>query len=198
MSESSGSEYQHLKCESSAEPPSFWRWFGRVFLYYFTYNTLPQVVLDVGVELQGLIPAEVAGGAAYVLLVVGQGGAVAAVVFVVALAVEVGDEVMLQCAFYTGRHVVIHVREAEGHADGLVVAVQWAGLCLCLWVVEVDAARKSALVREVVAEDAAETVLTERTCLCVADTVVRVCFQREDLFARHRWVISFFHLLMVL
>ena len=49
---------------------------------------LPQVILDVGVEVNGYGPAVAEDGLTDVLFVVGWHGTVAAVVFVVALTVE--------------------------------------------------------------------------------------------------------------
>ena len=57
---------------------------------------LPQVILDVGVELNGFGPAVAEDGLTDVLFVVGWHGTVAAVVFVVALTVEMVDEMLLQ------------------------------------------------------------------------------------------------------
>ena len=57
---------------------------------------LPQVILDVGVEVNGFGPAIVEDGLTDVLFVVGWHGTVAAVVFIVALTVEMVDEMLLQ------------------------------------------------------------------------------------------------------
>ncbi len=99
---------------------------------------LPQVVLGVAVELVGAFPAEVADGLADVLFVDGRYRAVAAMVFVVALTVEVADEVALQTALDAVGHVVVYLRDAEGHADGLVVTVHGTRLGLHGRIVEVD------------------------------------------------------------
>ena len=87
---------------------------------------LPQVILDVGVELDGFGPAVAEDGLTDVLFVVGWHGTVAAVVFVVALTVEMVNEMLLQRMSNALGHVVVYLCDAEGHADGLVVAVHGA------------------------------------------------------------------------
>lgn len=54
---------------------------------------------------------------------VGGNGLVAAVVFVVTFAVKMLDEELLQRMGYALGHVIVHLRDAKGHTDGLVVAV---------------------------------------------------------------------------
>ena len=85
-----------------------------------------QVILDVGVELDGFGPAVAEDGLTDVLFVVGWHGTVAAVVFVVALTVEMVDEMLLQRMSNALGHVVVYLCDTEGHADGLVVAVHGA------------------------------------------------------------------------
>ena len=87
---------------------------------------LPQVILDVGVEVNGFGPAVAEDGLTDVLFVVGWHGTVAAVVFVVALTVEMVDEMLLQRMSNALGHVVVYLCDTEGHADGLVVAVHGA------------------------------------------------------------------------
>ena len=60
-------------------------------------------------------------------------------VFVVALAIEMLDEMLLQGMGNALGHVVVHFGNAKGHADGLVVAVHGTRLCLHGGIVEVDA-----------------------------------------------------------
>ena len=84
---------------------------------------LPEILLDVGIELDGGGPAEAEDGLADVLFVIGGYGFVAAMVFVVTLAVEMLDEELLQRMGNALGHVIVHLRDAKGHAYGLIVAV---------------------------------------------------------------------------
>ena len=84
---------------------------------------LPQVILDVGVELDGFGPAVAEDGLTDVLFVVGWHGTVAAVVFVVALTVEMVDEMLLQRMSNALGHVVVYLCDTEGHADGGTTAI---------------------------------------------------------------------------
>ena len=124
----------------------------------YEYSSLPQVIFDVAVELDVLVPAVSDDGLADVLFVVGWDRAVAAVVFVVALAVEVMYEVLLQGMGYALWHVVVHLCDAEWHADGLVVAVHGTRLCLHGRVVEVDACGDATVFRCIGDELPAEAV----------------------------------------
>ena len=87
---------------------------------------LPQVILDVGVEVNGFGPAVAEDG-------------LTDVVFVVALTVEMVDEMLLQRMSNALGHVVVHLCDAEGHADGLVVAVHGTCFGLHRRVIEVGA-----------------------------------------------------------
>ena len=100
---------------------------------------LPEILFDVGIEFYGLLPAEAADGLSDVLFVVGGNGFVAAVVFVVTLAVEMLDEELFQGMGNALWHVVVHLRDAKWHTYGLVVAVHGTCLGLHRRIVEVDA-----------------------------------------------------------
>ena len=84
---------------------------------------------------------------------IGGHGFVAAMVFVVALAVEVLDEKLFQGMGDTQGHVVVHLRDAEGHADWLVVAVHGTRLGLHCRIVEVDAGGEATVLRYIRAVD---------------------------------------------
>lgn len=88
-------------------------------------------------------------------------GTVAAVVFVVTLAVEMLDEELLQGMGNALGHVVVHLRDAKGHADGLVVAVHGTGIGLHRRVVEVDAVGDAAVFWCIVTQLPAEAVLAQ-------------------------------------
>ena len=60
-------------------------------------------------------------------------------VFVVALTVEMVDKMLLQRMSNALGHVVVHLCDTEGHADGLVVAVHGAYFGLHRRVIEVGA-----------------------------------------------------------
>lgn len=92
-------------------------------------DDLPQVVLDVVVELELLLPAVGAGGLADEGFGGGVDGTLAAVVLVIALAAQGGDEAVLDAALDAARHVVIDRGEAEGHAQRLGVAEEGAATC---------------------------------------------------------------------
>ena len=119
---------------------------------------LPQIVLDVIVELDGLLPAKAEDGLADVLLVLWGNGTIAAVVFVVALAVEVLDKVLLQGTGNAQGHVVVHLRNAKGHADGVVVAVHGTCLGLHRRIVEVDTGRDATVLGDIGEQLRAEAV----------------------------------------
>ena len=121
---------------------------------------LPQIVLNVIVELDGLLPAEAEDGLADVLFVLRRNRTVAAVVFVVALAVEVLDKVLLQGAGNAQGHVVVHLCNAKGHADGLVVAVHVARLGLHRRIVEVDTGRDATVLGDIGEQLRAEAVFS--------------------------------------
>ena len=126
---------------------------------------LPQIVLNVIVELDGLLPAEAEDGLADVLFVLWRDGAVAAVVFVVALAVEVLDKVLFQGMGNAQRHVVVHLCNAKGHADGLVVAVHVTRLGLHSRIVEVDTGRDATVLGDIGEQLRAEAMCSQGTCL---------------------------------
>ena len=74
----------------------------------------------------------------------------AAVVFVITLAVEVVDEVLLQGVGYALRHVIIDLRNTERHADGLVVTVHGTRISLHSRIIEVDTRIDATVFRRVV------------------------------------------------
>ena len=111
---------------------------------------LPKVFFDVGIELDGLLPAIADDSLTDVLLVFWGYGLVAAVVFVITLAVEVVDEVLLQGVGYALRHVIIDLRNTERHADGLVVTVHGTRISLHSRIIEVDTRIDATVFRRVV------------------------------------------------
>lgn len=70
---------------------------------------LPQKILYVAFELDGLVPTEPDGGLTDVLFVLGGDGATTEMVFVVALAIEVADEMLLQRIGYTRWHIIVDI-----------------------------------------------------------------------------------------
>lgn len=136
---------------------------------------LPQVLFCVAIEGGVLRPAEGEEGVADEVLDVGGDGALGAVVLVVAFAGEEADEVVLDGALQMAGHVVVHLAEAEGHADGLVWAILGAVGLLHLRVPQVDIRDDRVVLGYIVLDDAAKTVLAEGTYLALAN----------DAFCRH-------------
>ena len=89
---------------------------------------LPQVILDVGVELDGFGPAVAEDGLADVLFVFGWHGTVAAVVFVVALTVEMVDKMLLQRMSNALRHVVVYLCDTAGLGCSFLFLHFWVTL----------------------------------------------------------------------
>ena len=90
---------------------------------------------------------------------------VAAVVFVVALAIEVLNEMLLQWMGYALGHVIIHLCNAEWHADGLIVTIHWTRFCLHRRMIEVDAGSDAATLRRIGAQQPPQAVCTQGACL---------------------------------
>lgn len=124
---------------------------------------LPQIVLDVGIELHGIRPAVGTDSLTDVLFVLWRHGTVTTMVFVVAFAVEVVDEVLLQRMGNTLGHVVVHLRDAKGHTYWLVVAVHGTRLGLHRRIVEVDAGGDAAVFRCKGTQLPAQAVLAQGT-----------------------------------
>ena len=106
---------------------------------------------------------------------VGGDGALAVVVLVVALAGEDGDEAVLDSALLTVGHVVVHLLEAEGHADGVVGAIPGTACLLHLRVAEVDGRDNGIVFGHIVLEDAAQAMFADGAVLTLA----------YDTFCRH-------------
>ena len=70
---------------------------------------LPQIILNIVVELNWCLPAVTDGGLADILFVRGGDGATAKMVFVVTFAIEVVDKMLLQRVGYTGWHIVVDI-----------------------------------------------------------------------------------------
>ena len=121
-------------------------------------------------------------GAADVGLYLGRKGTGAVVVLVVALAGVDADEMVFDGLLDAAGHVVIDGGEADGHADGLVVAIERTAFVLHLRTLEVDAVDKQAVGGHIAGEDAVEAMLAQRTGAGVADDIL-VGFLGEDLFA---------------
>lgn len=143
---------------------------------------LPQVILRVAIELQGVGPAVLLGGLADVLLVLWREGAIAAVVLVVALAIEMIDEVVLQCYLYAARHVVVHLRYAQRHADGFGTAIHWALLRLYQWVHKVYGTYYERMLRGILASHPVQTALAERALVRTTYRIAAFSFLTKQLF----------------
>lgn len=130
---------------------------------------LPKVLLDVAVESGFLCPAEGEEGLADRGLDIGGDGTEGAVVLIVALAGVEADEVVLDGAGKAGGDVVVHLPEAEGHADGMVGAVVLTVGLLHLWVPQVDVCDDGVVLGDKVFENAAKAVLAEGARLALAD-----------------------------
>ena len=144
---------------------------------------LPDVGLDVAVEVGLLGDAVGLEELADVCFDIGGDGARAVAVAVVASAGELADEVALDDALLPVGHVVTEPGETDRHATDLVAAIHGALFRLHLRIVEVDAVRHETVLWRIVAEDRTEAVLTKRTPLAVADDIL-LGFLPEDLLFR--------------
>ena len=155
-------------------------------------KTLPQKLFDVAHEPWLLCPAKVLKDLADVTFDIGRHGAGAVVVLVVALAGVDIDEVVLDGALNTSRHVVIDGGKTGRHADGFILAELWTVGALHLGIVEVNAVDVNSVCGFVTADNAVKTMLTKRTNGAVAYFIV-VSFRCEDLFSGLWGVTFLFH-----
>ena len=133
---------------------------------------LPQILLNVIVEGGFLHPAGGEEGLADDLLDVGGDGAAATMIVVIAPARKEVDEVVLDGAFQTARHVVVHLLEAEGHADWFVGTVVRAICFLSHWISEIYSRDNRIILRNIVHQDAAKAMLLHGTILTLAHSIV--------------------------
>ena len=146
-------------------------------------SSSPQVLFCVVVEDGFLRPAGGEEGLADELLDVGGDGTAAAVVLIVALEGEETDEAAFDGALQVVRHVVVHTLQAEGHADGFVGTELRTLRSLHLWIAEMDGGNCRIMFRNIVLQDAAQTMFADGTLQALADG----CFCRyfsECLFSR--------------
>lgn len=113
-------------------------------------------------------------------------------VLVVAFAGVDIDEVVLDGALNTSRHVVIDGGKTDRHADRLILAELWTVGALHLGIVEVDTVDVNPVCGFVTAEYAVKTMLTKRTNGAVAYFIV-VGLRCEDLFSGLGGVTFLFH-----
>ena len=99
--------------------------------------SLQKILFCVVVEGGLLLPAEGEEGLADDLLDVGGDGPAATMIVVIAPARKEVDEAVLDGALQTARHVVVHLLEAEGHADWFVGTVVGAVRFLSHWISEI-------------------------------------------------------------
>ena len=133
---------------------------------------LPQILLNVIIEGGFLRPAGGEEGLADDLLDVGGDGAAATMIVVIAPARKEVDEVVLDGAFQTARHVVVHLLEAEGHADWFVGTVVGAVRFLSHWISEIYSRDNRIILRNIVHQDAAKAMLFHGTILTLAHSIV--------------------------
>ena len=145
---------------------------------------LPQILLDIVVEGGFLFPVEGEEGLTDGGFDVGGDGALGAVVLVVAFAGEEGDEVLLDGAGLAAGDFVVHVGEAEGHADGLIGTVLGTVLALHLRVSEIDNGGDEVLLWDIVLQVAAQAVLALGAALTFADSSF-LCYFAEKVFSVH-------------
>ena len=110
---------------------------------------LPQIILDISAKLNGASPSVGLCSMANVFFVYRGHGTIAAVVFVVALAIEVLNEMLLQGTGNALGHVIIHLCNAEWHADGLIVTIHGTRICLHRRMIEVDAGCDTTTLRRI-------------------------------------------------
>lgn len=106
------------------------------------------------------------------LLDVGGDGAAATVIVVIAPARKEVDEVVLDGTLQTARHVVVHLLEAEGHADWFIGTVVGAVRFLSHWISEIYSRDNRVILRNIVHQDAAKAMLLHRTVLTLAHCIV--------------------------
>ena len=133
---------------------------------------LPNVGLDVAVEVGLLGDAMALQELADVLLDIGGDRTGAVAVAVIARAGKMTDEVGLDDALLPTWHVVAEPGEADGHPTDLVAAIEVTLFRLYLWTVEVDAGGDRTAFWHVMAEDRTEAVLTEWALFAVADEIL--------------------------
>ena len=109
---------------------------NRKYLYFLV--RLPKIFLDVTAEGGLLRPTIAFEGLANVAFHIRCHRTSAVVIFVVAFAGIDMDEVVLDGALHPSRHIVIHGRKANRHANGLVLAEQRTTFTLHLWIIQVD------------------------------------------------------------
>ena len=133
-----GTILESIPFKISAKVRLFWESTkeNRKYLYFLT--RLPKIFLDVTAEDGFLRPTVVFEGLANVALHIWRHRTGAVVIFVVAFAGIDMDEVVLDGALHPSRHIVIHGRKANRHANGLVLAEQRTTFTLHLWIIQVD------------------------------------------------------------
>ena len=142
---------------------------------------LPKILFDVTVEDRFCRPSESDECLADGFFYVGGDGTAAAVVDVVAFAGEDADESVLDGTLQVARHVVVHVREADGHTEWLVGTISGAVRALHLRVPEVDNRGDRSVLRHIVFQNAAQAVLADGAVLALAHDAV-FCHFAEPLF----------------
>lgn len=143
---------------------------------------LPKELLDIAIEIGFFGPAVSLDGIADVLLHVGSHGTGAVVVFVVAFTGVDVDEMVLDGALNAAWHVIIDGGEFDGHTDWFVLAEHGTVRTLHRGVVEVDAKDVNPVIWRIFAENAMQTMFTDRAGRAVTDLIV-VCFLSENLFS---------------
>ena len=143
---------------------------------------LPKILFYITFECWLFCPTVPFEGLSDVVFHIRSEGTGAVVVFVVALAGVDVDEMVLYGPLNTPRHVIIYGGEACRHADGLVIAEQRTIGTLRLGIVEVDAVDVNPVIRCVTAENAVQTMLTDRA-RCTVAYIIAVGFLSEDLFS---------------
>lgn len=130
------------------------------------------ILLGVIVEDGVLRPAEGEEGLADELFYVGSDGTTAVVIFVVKFPVGKVDEVILDGTLQTAWHVVVHPLEAEGHTDWFDGTILGAVCFLSHWIPEIYGLDNRVILRNIVHQDAAKTMLLHRTNLTLAHSIV--------------------------
>ena len=133
---------------------------------------LQKVLFCVIIEDGFLRPAGGEKGLADDLLDVGGNGTAATMIVVIAPARKEVDEAVLDGTLQTARHVVVHLLEAEGHADWFVGTVVGAICFLSHWIPEIYSRDNRIILRNIVHQDAAKAMLFHGTILTLAHSMV--------------------------
>ena len=128
------------------------------------------------------MPAEVEEGLADELFYVRSDGTTAVVIFVVKFPVGKVDEVILDGTLQAAWHIVVHLFEADRHADRFVGTILGAVCFLGHWIPEIYGRDNRVILRNKVHQDAAKAMLLYWTFKTLAHCFVLRHFAEQFFF----------------